>query len=84
MSIYRTIRSLVFEGVEVVAVVMHEEVNGEHMETTDPGWVGTQGGWVGIWAPANWGLGEIDGLLVPPGKASYLLTDHLYWLTAHV
>ena len=24
-----------------------------------------------------WGLGEIDGLLVPPGKASKLLTDHL-------
>ena len=23
------------------------------------------------------GLGEIDGLLVPPGKASNLLTDHL-------
>ena len=28
-------------------------------------------------APAHWGLGEIDGLLVPPGKASNLLTDHL-------
>ena len=27
--------------------------------------------------PAHWGLGEIDGLLVPPGKASNLLTDHL-------
>ena len=28
-------------------------------------------------APAHWGLGEIDGLLVPPGKASNLLTNHL-------
>ena len=28
-------------------------------------------------ATAHWGLGEIDGLLVPPGKASKLLTDHL-------
>ena len=28
-------------------------------------------------APVHWGLGEIDGLLVPPGKASNLLTDHL-------
>ena len=28
-------------------------------------------------APAHWGLGEIDGMLMPPGKASYLLTDHL-------
>ena len=27
--------------------------------------------------PAHWGLGEIDGLLVPPGKASNLLTDQL-------
>ena len=27
-------------------------------------------------APPIGGLGEIDGLLVPPGKASYLLTDH--------
>ena len=27
--------------------------------------------------PARWDLGEIDGLLVPPGKASKLLTDHL-------
>ena len=27
--------------------------------------------------PAHWGLGEIDGLLVPPDKASNLLTDHL-------
>ena len=35
------------------------------------------GGRVVIWAPAHWGLGEIDGLLVPPGKASKLLTDHL-------
>ena len=23
------------------------------------------------------GLGEIDGLLVPPGKAAHLLTDYL-------
>ena len=29
------------------------------------------------WVPAHWGLGEIDGLLVPPGKASKLLSDHL-------
>ena len=36
-----------------------------------------KGGRVGIWAPAYWGLGEIDGLLVPPGKASKLLADHL-------
>ena len=36
-------------------------------------WLGS----VGIWAPANWGLGEIDGLLMPPSKASKLLTDHL-------
>ena len=28
-------------------------------------------------APTHWGLGEIDGLLVPPGKACKLLTDHL-------
>ena len=28
--------------------------------------------------PAHWGLGEIDGLPVPPGKASTnILTDHL-------
>ena len=27
--------------------------------------------------PANWGLGAIDGLIVPPGKASNLLDDHL-------
>ena len=32
---------------------------------------------MGIWAPAHWGLGEIDGLLVPPDKASKLLTDRL-------
>ena len=30
-----------------------------------------------IWAPAYWGLGEIYGLLVPPGKASNLLSDHM-------
>ena len=28
-------------------------------------------------SPTHWGIGEIDGLLVPPGKASNLLTDHL-------
>ena len=34
-------------------------------------------GWSGgNMAPANWGLGEIDGLFVPPGKASNLLSDH--------
>ena len=27
--------------------------------------------------PANWGLGAIDGVIVPPGKASNLLNDHL-------
>ena len=32
---------------------------------------------MGIWAPAHWGLGEINGLLDTPGKASNLLTDHL-------
>ena len=32
---------------------------------------------MGIWALAHWGLGEIDGLLVSPGKASKLLTDYL-------
>ena len=31
----------------------------------------------GNMGPAHRGLGEIDGLLVPPGKASNLLTDHL-------
>ena len=30
-----------------------------------------------VWALAYWGLGEIDELLVPRGKASKLLTDHL-------
>ena len=35
------------------------------------------GGWVGIWASAHWGLGEIDGLLLPPGKGSNLLIDDL-------
>ena len=29
---------------------------------------------MGIWAPAHCGLGEIDELLVPPDKASKLLT----------
>ena len=38
---------------------------------------GYKGGRVGIWVPAHWGRGEIDGLLVSPGKASKLLTDHL-------
>ena len=28
-------------------------------------------------AHAHWGLGEIDGLLVSPGKASKLLSGHL-------
>ena len=32
---------------------------------------------MGIRAPAHWGLGEIDGLLVSPGKVSIVLTDHL-------
>ena len=32
---------------------------------------------MGIWALAYWGLGEMHGLLVPPGKASKLLTDHM-------
>ena len=27
---------------------------------------------------AHWGLREIDGMLVPPGKATNLLTDHLW------
>ena len=36
-----------------------------------------KGGRMGIWAPAHWGLGKIDRLLVPQGKASNLLTDHL-------
>ena len=35
------------------------------------------GGWMGIWALAHWGVGEIYWLLVPPGKASNLLTAHL-------
>ena len=38
--------------------------------------------------PAHCGLGAIDGLLVPPGKASNLLTDHLitdhYWFTVFI
>ena len=38
---------------------------------TDEGWSG------GNMGSAHWGLGEIDGLNVPPGKASNLLTDHL-------
>ena len=39
-----------------------------------------EGSRVGIWAPAHWGLGDlslVDWLVVPPGKASKLLTDHL-------
>ena len=37
-----------------------------------------EGGRVEKWAPANWGLNrEIDVLIVPPGKAYTLLTDHL-------
>ena len=32
---------------------------------------------MGMWALAHQGLGEIDRLLVPPGKVSKLLTDHL-------
>ena len=31
----------------------------------------------GNMGPAHWGLGEIYGLLVHPGEASKLLTDHL-------
>ena len=38
--------------------------------------INPKGGRVGIWAPAHWSLGEIDGLLVPPGKTSNLLTDN--------
>ena len=34
-------------------------------------------GRLGIWTPAHWDLGEIGGLLVPPGKASKLSTDHV-------
>ena len=34
--------------------------------------------------PRPFGSKEIDGLLVPPDKASTLLTVHYYWLTAHV
>ena len=36
-----------------------------------------RGGWVGIWVSAHWGLGEMDGLLVTPVKASNLLIGHL-------
>ena len=32
---------------------------------------------MGILAPAHWGLGGIDGLLVPPGITSNLLSDHM-------
>ena len=49
------------------------------------GWPGER---VRILAPAYRGLGEIDGLLLPPGKASTnVLTDHLiagYIVTSHV
>ena len=34
--------------------------------------------------PRPLGPKEIDGLLVSPGKASLLLTDHDYWLSAQV
>ena len=35
-------------------------------------------GWSGVGiGPAHRSLGEIDGLLVPPGKASKLMTDNL-------
>ena len=35
--------------------------------------------------PHPLGHKEIDGLLVPPGKASTLLTGHSdYWLTAQI
>ena len=38
--------------------------------------------------PIGTGLGAKDGLLVPPGKASNLLTDHLitdhYWLSVFI
>ena len=43
----------------------------------------SKGGRVGIWAPAQWGLGEIVGLLMPPGKASNHRPSD-YWLTAQV
>ena len=34
---------------------------------------------------AHRGIGEINGLLVPPGKASNILIDHFdNWLTVHV
>ena len=37
-----------------------------------------QQGWSdGNMDPAHWGVGEIDALLVPPGTAFKLLTDHL-------
>ena len=40
------------------------------------------GTWYSFWSLiklylCHWGPGEIVGLLVPPGKASNLLTDHL-------
>ena len=38
-----------------------------------------------MWASAHWGQAEIDGLFVPAGKASKLLTGHLITkLTAQV
>ena len=37
----------------------------------------------GKWAPANWGLREIDGLVVPRGKASTERPSD-YWLTTQV
>ena len=45
--------------------------SGRPHASTDDGWSG------GNMGPAHWGLEEMDGLLVPPGKASKLLTDHL-------
>ena len=38
--------------------------------------INMKGGRMGIWAPPN-APQEIDWLLVPPGKAYTLLTDHL-------
>ena len=35
-----------------------------------------KGGRLRIFCPAHWELGEIDGLLVHPGKASKLLINH--------
>ena len=40
-------------------------------------YLGIKGGRVGIWAPRPLGPKEIDGQLVPSGKAYTRLTDHL-------